>query len=81
MTPARQCRYCPLAWRVELDDSDAVLHESDTTCPRCGSDDAVPFTGPQPLELQVWSEYATRDGLITQGSRLDNDGGAPNYDR
>lgn len=57
---ARQCRYCPLVWRIELDDSDAVLHGSDTTCPRCGSNDAVPFAGTESaaLQLPVWSEFA-----------------------
>lgn len=53
-----QCRYCPLAWRVEYDDADKVLHESDTTCPKCGSDDAVPFIGRKASQLCGWSEYA-----------------------
>lgn len=52
----RQCRYCPLVWAIEYDDDDRVLHDSDTTCPRCGSDDAVPFA--RGVFAPDWSEYA-----------------------
>lgn len=44
----RWCRYCRISWSVRRDPAtDEVLDQTDTHCPDCYSDDAMPLAEAQ----------------------------------